>query len=101
VRQILLYKCVRGLLDPRWDLGCPETSVMTDLRRVTSQDNEYLSRLCFRMCFIIRAHKKYTFATKGFRESVGLATRFLKILRAEDLLCSSAFWELWLQFILF
>jgi hypothetical protein len=33
--QILLSKRVRGLLDPRWDPGCPERSVLTSLRFVT------------------------------------------------------------------
>jgi hypothetical protein len=99
--QILLYKCVRGLLDPRWDLGCPETSVITNLGFVTSQNNDYLSSLCFRMCYIIPAHKKYAFTVQGFRENVGSATRLLKILTAEDLLCSSMFLELWLQFVVF
>ena len=45
--------------------------------------------------------KKYAFTLQGFCENVGLPTRFLKILRAEDLLCSSVFCELWLQFVLF
>jgi hypothetical protein len=99
--QILLYKCVRGLFDPRWGLGCPKTSVITNLRFVTSKNSDYISSLCFRMCYIIPSHKKYAFTVQGFRENAGLATRFLKIMIAEDLLCSSIFWELWLQFILF
>ena len=65
------------------------------------QYNEYLSSRCFRMCYITAAHKKFAFTVQGFRENVGLATRFLKMLRDEDLLCSSMFWELWLQFMLF
>ena len=99
--QILLYKCVCGLLDPRWDVGWPETSVITNLRFVIPQNNCYLSSLCFRMCYIVPAHKKYAFTVQGFREIVGLAAKFLKILRAEHLLCSSVIWELWLQFMLF
>jgi len=63
--QILLYKCVRGLLDPRWDLGCPETSVVTNLRFVTSKNNGYLSSLCFGMCYFIPAHRKYVLVCRG------------------------------------
>jgi len=59
--------------DPEWDLDCHETSVIFNLRFVTPQNNEYLSSLCFRMCYIILAHKKYTFTVQGFHENVDLA----------------------------
>jgi hypothetical protein len=53
---------LQGMLDPRsWEpIGCPETSVTTNIRRVTSQKNENL------MCMLIL----YSWRTVRFQESL-------------------------------
>ena len=87
ILHILLYKCVCGLLDPRrWYLGCPETSVSTSTLRNIPEER-YISVICVSECAVLFLHTISTLLLRrGYRENVGLATRFSNIRRASQLI---------------